>query len=58
MHTVLQNKDKFTINNLFYYCKALTFTHPLVYEFLCVQFYGCHPVWDPSEYGVLMCMGS
>ena len=38
MHTVPQNRDKFTINNLFYYCKALTFTHPLVYEFLCVPF--------------------
>ena len=34
MHTVPQNKDKFTINNLFYCCKALIFTHPLVYEFL------------------------
>ena len=35
MHTVPQNRDKFTINNLFYCCKALIFTHPLVYEFLC-----------------------
>ena len=26
------------INNSFYSCKALTFTHPLVYEFLCVPF--------------------
>ena len=34
MHTVPKNKDKFTINNLFHYCKALTFTQPLVYEFL------------------------
>ena len=34
MHTVPQNKDKFTINNSFYCCKALIFTHPLVYEFL------------------------
>ena len=38
MHTVPQNKDKFAINNLSYCCKALTFTHSLVYEFLCVQF--------------------
>ena len=35
MHTVPQNRDKFTINNLFYCYKALIFTHPLVYEFLC-----------------------
>ena len=35
MHTVPQNKDKFTINKLFYCCEALIFTHPLVYEFLC-----------------------
>ncbi len=34
MHTVPQNKDKSTINNLFYCCKALIFTQPLVYEFL------------------------
>ena len=27
MHTVPQNRDKFTINNLSYCCKALTFTH-------------------------------
>ena len=31
MHTVPQNKDEFTINNLFYCCKALTFTHSLAY---------------------------
>ena len=35
MHTVPQNKDKFTIDNLFYCCKALNFTHPQVFEFLC-----------------------
>ena len=35
MHTVLQNKDKFTVNNLFHCCKALIFTQPLVHEFLC-----------------------
>ena len=34
MHSVPQNKDKFTINNLFYRFEALIFTHPLVYEFL------------------------
>ena len=44
MHTVPQNKDKFTINNLFYCCKFLTFTQPFVYEFLCVQFQSCHPL--------------
>ena len=38
MHTVAQNRDRFTINNLFHCCKAVTFTHPLVYEFLCVPF--------------------
>ena len=38
MRTVPKNRDEFTINNLFYYCKALTSTHPLVYEFLCVPF--------------------
>ena len=35
MHTVPQNRDKFIVNNLFYCCKALIFTHPLIYEFLC-----------------------
>ena len=35
MHTVPQNEDKFTINNLSYCCKALTFTQLIVYEFLC-----------------------
>ena len=35
MHIVPQNKDKFTIGNLFHCCEALIFTHPLVYEFLC-----------------------
>ena len=35
MLIVSQNKDRFTINNLFYCCEALIFTHPLVYEFLC-----------------------
>ena len=44
MHTVPQNKDKFTINNLFYCCKALIFTHPLVYEFLCGLIFMGHPV--------------
>ena len=43
MHTAPQNKDKFTIDNLPYCCKALTFTHSLVYQFLCVQFQSCHP---------------
>ena len=44
MHTVPQNKDKFTISNLFYYCEALIFTHPLVYEFLCGLIFMGHPV--------------
>ena len=44
MHTVPQNKDKFTINNLFYCCEALIFTHPLVYKFLCGLIFMGHPV--------------
>ena len=44
MHTVSKNKDRFTINNLFYCCKALIFTHPLVYEFLCGLIFMGHPV--------------
>ena len=44
MHTVPQNKDEFTINNLFYCCEALIFTHPLVYEFLCGLIFMGHPV--------------
>ena len=44
MHTVPQNRDKFTINNLFYCCKALIFTHPLVYEFLCGPKHMAHPI--------------
>ena len=35
MHTVSQNKDKFTRNNLFHCCRTLIFTQPLVYEFFC-----------------------
>ena len=26
------------MNNLSYCCKAVTFTHPLIYEFLCINF--------------------
>ena len=44
MHTVPQNEDKFTINNLFYCCEALIFTHPLVYEFLCGLIFMGHPL--------------
>ena len=44
MHTVSQNKDKFSINNLFYCCEALIFTQPLVYEFLCGLIFMTHPV--------------
>ena len=35
MHTVSQNKDKFTRNNLFCCYETLIFTHPFLYEFLC-----------------------
>ena len=44
MHTVPQNKDKFTINNLFYCCKALLFTQSSVCEFLCGLIFMGHPV--------------
>ena len=44
MHTVPQNKDEFTINNLSYCCEALIFTQPLVYEFLCGLIFMAHPV--------------
>ena len=46
MHIVPQNRDKFTINNLSYYCKALIFTHPLVHEFQCGLIFMGHPVTD------------
>ena len=49
MHTVSQNKDKFTINNLFYCCNALIFTHPLVYNFLCGLIFMGHPVHIRAE---------
>ena len=45
MHTAPQNKDKFTINNLFYCFKALNFTHPRVFEFLCGPKHMGTPVW-------------
>ena len=41
----MQNKDKFTINNLFYCCEALIFTHHLVYKFLCGLIFMGHPVF-------------
>ena len=47
MHTVPENKDKFTINNLSYGFKGLIFTHPLVYEFLCGPKHMGTPVWVP-----------
>ena len=34
MHIVPQNKDEFIINNLFYCCEALIFTHPFWYKFM------------------------
>ena len=49
MPTVPQNKDKFTINKLFYCCEALIFTHPLVYEFLCGLIFMAHPVDDRTR---------
>ena len=45
MHIVPQNKGKFTMNILFYCCKALIFTHPLVNEFLCGLIFMAHPVY-------------
>ena len=45
MHTVPQNKDEFTINNLSYCCEALIFTHPLVYMVLCDLIFMGHPVY-------------
>ena len=51
MHTVPQNKDKFTINNLFYCCEGLIFTQPLVYEFLCGLIFMAHPVTCLEEKG-------
>ena len=44
MHTVPQNKDKFTRNNLFNCCNTLIFTHPLVYDFLCSPKHMATPV--------------
>ena len=46
MYTVPQNRDKFTINNLFYCCKSLIFTHSLIYEFLCGPKHMATPVYD------------
>ena len=34
MHTIPQNIDKFTVNNLLFSCEALIFTYPLEYEFI------------------------
>ena len=53
MHIVPQNEDKFTINGLFYCCKALIFTHPLVYEFL----YGLKHMAHPVELSILSIWG-
>ena len=44
IHNVPQNKDEFTINNLFYSCEALIFIHPFVHEFLCSLIFMGHPV--------------
>ena len=54
MYTVPQNKDKFTINDLFYWCKALIFIQPLVYEFLSGLILMGHPVeWKVLQLGAL-----
>ena len=39
MQTPIKDTDKFTINNLIFLCEVFIFTHPLVYEFLCVHIY-------------------
>ena len=44
MHTLPQNKDKVTTNNLFYCCEALIFTLHLVYEFICRLIFMGYPV--------------
>ena len=44
VHTAPQNKDKFTINNLFYCYEALIFAHSLVYKFLAGLIFMGHPV--------------
>ena len=44
MHTVPQNKGKFTMNNLFYCCEVLIVTYSFVYEFLCGLIFMAHPV--------------
>ena len=49
MHTVPQNKEKFTINDLSYCCEALIFTHPLVYEFLCGPKHMGAPVYNATD---------
>ena len=50
MHTVPQNRDKFTINNLFHCCEALISMHSLVYEFLCGLIFMGHPVFGGQEH--------
>ena len=52
MHTEPQNIDKFTINDLSYCCKALIFTHPLVYELLCGLIFMGHPVVQMKHFQV------
>ena len=50
MHTVPQNKDKFTIDYIFYCCKALLFTQSSICEFLCGLIFMSHPVkWQIQE---------
>ena len=58
MHTVPQNKDKFTRNNLLYCCKTLIFTHSLVYEFLCGPKHMATPVQLHDREQFLSCLKS
>ena len=53
MHTVPQNKDKCTINNLFDCCEALIFTYPLLYEFLWGPKHMATPVFTKKKSWIL-----
>ena len=49
VYSVPQNKGEFTINNFFYCCEGLIFTHPLVYQFLCGPKHMGTPVNGPQK---------
>ena len=63
IHTVPQNKDKFTINNLFHCCEALIL-HTFSYEFLCGPKHMGTPVvgklgqYLESFYSFWLCLGA